>query len=263
MAHEERHADDLLVHAGALLAHAMRARHLAMIGREDDNGAIGLAGSFERVEDKIDIAVHIVDAVVIIVAMVAPAGLLLLRQETVHDVGKLQVAAVGDGLRFEIVGKAFRQIESEPFIIERRGGRGQKRRIAQRIETFLRHRPSGVVEHDVVGVDEIHRHEPGLAAFLAAVHAEKPVRGVGGDGRVVLEAVPAGPVMIAVMAVVGETPGLEGAARFRTAGAVKINAVIDVRQMPLALVSVMARSSPVRFRRFLFCHATSCLRPPA
>ena len=98
-AHDHRHAIALLVRQPALDPHAMRAHHVAVIGGEGDQRAVGLPGLVQRLQHAPDLRIELFGVRVVVRAALAHVVL-------GHASPGLRFAAVQAGLAGERVGEA-------------------------------------------------------------------------------------------------------------------------------------------------------------
>ncbi len=115
-------------------------------------------------------------------------------------------------------------------IVRRWPQRRHKARVGPRSFLLL----AGREEHDVVGVHEVDRQQPGLIQLLAVAH--QPLAGFAGHHAVGDVALPHRAVHVPGQVVVAETIGLQGFAPARVAAVHQPRAILDIRQMPFALV---------------------------
>jgi hypothetical protein len=236
----ERDVEVLAVDEAALLARAVCAAELAVVGGVDDDRAIELARGRERVEHRAHVRVDVA-----------------LTVHVVLEVGAPEIVARGrdlaEGVRVDALELRVRSGAAREALHERRG---QRDRVAIGIDTRARHgqqrhaglralraavepeRAVGVDEHDVVRVHEVDREEPRSIEGGRAL--AEPACGRGGRVAVVAEAALGDAVDVAAVVVVGEAVGLERVGRRRDATA----RVVDLREVPLALVRrVVARGA--------------------
>jgi len=166
VADEQRHLDGLAIRQHALAAHPVDAKHLAVVGGEDDNRVFGLATGVEQADD---LLVTLADAVVIVVDELVAGRRVLIGELAEREVRTQQVFAR----------------RRHPASL-RRGTEVRRRRVAELlpVERRLRwpgqlvgigdsptgrHRRPGREVHDVVRVDDVDGREPGPTAAGLAV----------------------------------------------------------------------------------------------
>ena len=185
MPDDEGHAAACAVGADALPPQPVGPEVLAVVRREDDDGALVLAGRAQSREQAAELAVGVTKTVPIEVLELAGdvlGGRVEGPEEAVPDLEVLADGGRSPGERR--LAPAPDHLVAEVLLVER-GGRRARARARELADPAARHRVAGRVVHDVVGVHEVQREEPGRAlAPMARDEAERRV-----DARpVVLEA---------------------------------------------------------------------------
>ena len=165
--YQKRHAAAFAVRHRALAAQPVHAQQFAVIGHEHDDGAIGLPSRIERLQDLIQVAVGVADAVVVVVLELAPdLGVV----EGQHAEGHFHRACVlahcfGPALqrRRPVVGQ---HLVAEVAGVERIVGGRARQRVGKVHLARLGHRIACGVVHDVVRVQQVDGAEPGLVGAL-------------------------------------------------------------------------------------------------
>ncbi|MNK98268.1 hypothetical protein D3C87_1186270 [compost metagenome] len=233
------------IDGAALLAHAVGGGAFAVVRGVDDDGVVHLARVLERPQQGEDVLVHVADAVAVVVDEAQPGGLVLARHGAIGLHVQSRYATMGLGLGRQVV-----QVEAARQAIAQVG-------LIQRIARLGAHDPGqvpdgarlgllagGVVEHDVVRIDQVHGHEPGLVLTLLGRFGQLLDQhgGVAGDGPVGAVAGPGQADLFPIEVVVREAEGLH---RVGGVGELALEARGgrgQLRQVPLALVGrVVAR----------------------
>ena len=217
-----------------LLRHPVRAVHLAMVTREDDDGVVPEIEAVERVEDATELVVHEAHAVDEVVAPPEPEVLAIVGDAPVVQIEQLLVVPNAHRLQsivvVEVVGHLQVPLRLEPA--QPLLGRLQPGHRAVGMRRFDR---IGLVEHDVVRVHEAAHEQPGLVESRCAML--QPVHRLEHRGAVELRAMQRRAEHLAPLLVVGEAVALE-----------RVLAARHLRQVPLPLegrvVAVLAQQVP-------------------
>ena len=156
----QRHVDGFAESHAPFLAQVMGAAHLAVIRGKNDDRIIGLAGHFQGIQHCSDMPVYIEMAVKVVVDMVMPHIPAIHRNPAIVHVTQVLVSADGRRLSLQVIEEGTRQGRLPFLVVKRRIGRVKDREHAFDLDHLFGVR---IEEHDVVRVDEIHGHVPGLS----------------------------------------------------------------------------------------------------
>ena len=230
----ERQVVGLAIGERPLAAQPVRARHLAMVGGEDDDGRIGQAQRIEFGEQRRHRPVHVADAVDVVVVEPLPAHVLErdVTQDMVPNAIELAVRR-RPSRRVERLakGRGHRHVPAVP--VERVFGRagGMQAQPAAVLHALARR--IGVEVHDVVRIDEAHRHAPRLALVRQRpARGAQPVDGAAGGEMVEAVAPQRMADQVAGREIVGEAVSLH----LRRHERADLARVGRLAEMPLALV---------------------------
>lgn len=205
---DDGHLDDrgLLEGDRALLRQPVRAVHLAVVAREDDDGVLPQVEAVELVEDPLELGVHEAQAVDEVAAPYLPQVLAALRDGAVvpFDVALVGVHAVR--LAGQVVVEVRRQVD-----VELRHRAEVLRRVRHRRDAALGVRLLGLAGaqvHDVVWVDHRRDEQPRLVRRPLGA---QPVDGLEGDRGVELLALHRAAPVVAPRLVIGEAVVLQRA----------------------------------------------------